>query len=94
MSYVELIPRGFEAFDRGDVESVLQTLHPDVEVHTSAEAGDDRNVRGHANQWGRGRDSGVRVDRAVIFLVTVQAGLTTRIHIYADRDTALAAIPS
>ena len=100
-----------------------RTLHPDIEVHTSAEVGeegtyrgpdgfdrwvavwleaweefrtevqeveevDDRNVLVHVNQWGRGRDSGLRVDRTVTFLVTVQDGKTTRLHIYGDREAA------
>ena len=125
MNNVELT-RGFEAFERGDVEAVRRTLHPDIEVHTSAEVGeegtyrgpdgfdrwvavwleaweefrtevqeveevDDRNVLVHVNQWGRGRDSGLRVDRTVTFLVTVQDGKTTRLHIYGDREAALAA---
>jgi ketosteroid isomerase-like protein len=30
---VEIVRRGYEAFSRGDVDAVLEVLHPDVEWH-------------------------------------------------------------
>jgi ketosteroid isomerase-like protein len=129
MINVELARAGFEAFNRGDVEGVLELLAPDVEVHSVAEVGeegtyhghqgyiewttiwldawsefhielleievvDDENVLVHSRQRGRGKGSGVEVEQNGIYLFTVKGGLATRLHLYADRDAALAAARS
>jgi ketosteroid isomerase-like protein len=118
---------GFEAFNRGDMEAVLDFLHPDVEVRSVAEVGqegdyrgrdgflhwnglwmeaweefqvelkeleevDDHNVLVHCDQWGRGRGSGLEVHQTVTYLFTIdEAGKATRVHIYTEREDALAA---
>jgi ketosteroid isomerase-like protein len=129
MINVELVRSGFEAFNRGDVTGVLALLHPDVEVHSVAEVGeegtyhghqgfldwtaiwldawddfkieveeieevDDENVLIHAHQWGRGKGSGLEVEQRGIYLFTMHEGLATRLHLYADRESALAAARS
>ena len=129
MINVELVRSGFEAFNRGDVTGVLALLHPDVEVHSVAEVGeegtyhghqgfldwtaiwldawddfkieveeieevDDENVLIHARQRGRGKGSGLEVEQNGIYLFTMREGLATRLHLYADRESALAAARS
>jgi ketosteroid isomerase-like protein len=120
------IREAFEAFNRGDVETVLEILHPDVEVYNSPEVGEEGSYRGHdgylawlrvwleawdefrididevevldertllvhCSQHGRGKGSGVEVTRRVVFLNRVEDGLTTQVHIYGDRESAIAA---
>lgn len=124
--HVELTRRGFEAFNRGDMDAVVKILHPEVEVHASGDVGeagtyhgrdgflhwnrvwmdaweefsveleeieelDDRNVLVHVHQTGRGRGSGVEVSQRIVYLFTVRDGLAARVHLYADRDSAVAA---
>ena len=52
---------------------------------------DDSNVLVHVTQHGRGRGSGLEVTQTVTYLFTERDGLATRLHIYADRDEAIAA---
>lgn len=53
----ELARRGIDAFNRGDIEAVLEQLHEDVEVYTSPELPNAGTYRGHdgflrwATQW-------------------------------------------
>jgi ketosteroid isomerase-like protein len=126
---VELARQGFEAFNRGDMEAVVEFLHPDVEIHASGEVGepgvyhgrdgflewnrvwmdawgefkveleqieelDAENILVHVLQSGRGRGSGVEVSQRVTYLFTVRDGYAARLHIYADRDSAVAAAGS
>jgi ketosteroid isomerase-like protein len=37
--------RGYEAFNRGDVQGALEFIHPDVEVHTGSELPDPQVYR-------------------------------------------------
>jgi ketosteroid isomerase-like protein len=32
--YVDIVVRGYEAFNRGDIEASLEILHPEIEWHT------------------------------------------------------------
>jgi ketosteroid isomerase-like protein len=126
MNNVELARAGFEAFNRGDVEGVLALLHPEVEVHSEGEVGeegtyhghegylrwvgvwleawdefrvewdeleevDDSNLLVHVTQYARGKGSGLEATQAATYLFTVRDGLASRVHIYADRERALAA---
>ena len=127
MNPVALARQGFEAFNRGDMEAVLEFLHPDVEVHSTAAVGeegtyhghqgflhwnrlwmdaweefwvdlkeieevDGHNVLVHVRQIGRGRGSGLEVDQVVTYLFTIDdEGKATRVHIYTEREEALAA---
>jgi ketosteroid isomerase-like protein len=43
---VEQLRRGYEAFNRGDYEAVLELMHPDVEVHDRPEVPDPRDYEG------------------------------------------------
>jgi uncharacterized protein len=127
MTTAELARAGFEAFNRGDIETVLELLSPDVEIHSVAEMGeegtyrghdgyrewtaiwldawdefrieiteieevDEQNVLIHSVQRARGKDSGVEVEQFGVYLFTLRDGKATRLHLYADRDSALAAI--
>jgi ketosteroid isomerase-like protein len=129
MTSAELARAGFEAFNRGDLETVLSLLSPDVEVHSVAEMGeegtyhghegylewtgiwldaweefqvelieveavDDENVLVHSRQRGRGKGSGVEVEQLGVYLFTVRDGRAVRLHLYGDRESALAAIRS
>lgn len=53
---------------------------------------DEHNFLVHCDQHGRGQGSGVEVTRHVVFLLTLQDGLAKRLHIYGDREAALAAL--
>jgi ketosteroid isomerase-like protein len=46
MNRAELARAGFEAFNRGDVDAVLELLSPDVEVHSTAETGEEGTYHG------------------------------------------------
>jgi ketosteroid isomerase-like protein len=123
---VERTRQGFEAFNRGDMEAVVKFLHPEVEIHASADVGepgtyhgrdgflvwnqvwmeawqdfqveleeieelDEENILVHVVQSGRGRGSGLDVSQRVTYLFTVRDGHAARLHIYGDRDSAVAA---
>jgi uncharacterized protein len=46
--HVDALRRGFEAFQQGDWEAVLEDVHPDVEVHEPRELPDAQVLHGHA----------------------------------------------
>jgi ketosteroid isomerase-like protein len=52
---------------------------------------DDENVLVHVTQSGRGRGSGLEVSQRVTYLFTLRDGLAARVHLYGDRDSAVAA---
>src|SRR5688572_21177748 len=45
---VEIIRRGFEAFQRGDWEAVLEDVDPNVEIHEPTALPDAQVFHGHA----------------------------------------------
>jgi len=129
MNTAELARAGFEAFNRGDIETVMGLLDPEVEIHSVAEVGeegtyhghegylewtsiwldawdeftvelteieevDESNVLIHSRQRGRGKGSGLEVEQYGVYLFTIRNGLATRLHLYADRESALAAARS
>ena len=55
---------------------------------------DDHNVLVHVTQSARGRGSGVEVSQNVTYLFTLHDGLASRLHLYPDRESALAAARS
>lgn len=65
-----------------------ETFHIDVE---EVEQVDDENFLVHVHQSGRGRGSGVEVSQQVTYLFTIRDDLIRRLHIYPDRESALAA---
>ena len=44
---VETLKRGFEAFNRGDINAMLEEFDPDVEWHTASDIPDSTVYRGH-----------------------------------------------
>src|ERR671925_26772 len=44
---VEIVRRGFEAFQRGDTEAILDDVDPDVEVHEPTDLPDAQVFHGH-----------------------------------------------
>jgi ketosteroid isomerase-like protein len=52
---VELTRQGFEAFNRGELETVVEFLHPDVEIHASGDVGEPGTYHGRDGfvQWNR-----------------------------------------
>ena len=45
---VEVVRRGLEAFNRGDLDAALQFAHPEVEWHDAPDMPDAGTYRGHA----------------------------------------------
>ena len=123
---VEVVRRGMEAFQRGDLEEFLAFLDPEVQVispaelpnpaHTTGRDGylewvgrwldawesfevepkqfepvGDRHVLIDVVELAVGKGSGVAVDMPMTYMVEVEDGLATRLHLYADRAQALAA---
>jgi ketosteroid isomerase-like protein len=123
---LERTRQGFEAFNRGDIEAVVEFLHPEVEVHAAEDVGeagtyhgrdgflewnnvwmeawqdfqveleeieelDEENILVHVVQSGRGRESGLEVSQRVTYLFTLRDGYAARLHLYGDRDSAVAA---
>lgn len=64
-----------------------------VEVDEVEEIGEE-DILVHATQRGRGRDSGLEVAQQGVYLFTVRDGLLTRLHLYPDRESAVAAARS
>ena len=61
-----------------------------VEVKEIEELGDEQMLV-HTTQRGRGRDSGLEVAQDGVYLFTLRDGLLSRLHLYADRESALVA---
>lgn len=55
---------------------------------------DDENVLVFVHQSGRGRGSGLQVSQDVVYLFTLREGKAVRLHLYADRESALKALES
>jgi ketosteroid isomerase-like protein len=122
----DVVRRGMDAFNRGDTNTMLALLHPDVDIFGSPDLANPGTYRGldgfmqWLNQWmeaweefrngvgdieqlddenvlvtvdahGRGRGSGIEVDLRLVYLFTVREGSVVRLHLYADRQSALAA---
>jgi ketosteroid isomerase-like protein len=53
--HVELTRQGFEAFNRGEMEAVVEFLHPEVEIHASADVGEPGTYHGRDGflEWNR-----------------------------------------
>jgi ketosteroid isomerase-like protein len=63
------------------------------ETHVlSASAPDEHHVITEVHQKAVGGASGIPVEMTVFYLLEVRDGRAVRFHIYADRDSALAAI--
>ena len=54
---VEIVRRGINAFNRGDLDEVLADYAPDVEWHTTGEFADDASIAGMRAWNGSGRNS-------------------------------------
>jgi ketosteroid isomerase-like protein len=118
---------GIEAFNRGDVDTVLALLDPDVETHVDPRLMNPGTHRGHegylrtveawTEAWGSleaellavsepderhilteirqravGAGSGVPVEMHLFWLFEFREGRVVRLHMYPDRDSALAAV--
>jgi ketosteroid isomerase-like protein len=123
---VELARVGIEAYNRGEIDAVLEFIDPDIEVHTPAdflntgtshgrdgfiqwaeqwneawdsyrmeieavEAVGDHHVVATLRQFARGAGSGVEVEMEIAQMYEVRGGKAIRLHLYPDRDTAVAA---
>jgi ketosteroid isomerase-like protein len=56
------------------------------------ETPDDNHVLAHIHQNATGAGSGVPVELDVVYMVELRDGRAVRMHIYPDRDAALAAV--
>jgi ketosteroid isomerase-like protein len=122
---VEIVTRCCEAFDRGDYETALNALAPDVEYDLS-HFPDGRVYRGHEGvreafriwmgtwedyrqerrglidageevvvptlEHGRGKGSGVELDRQTVGVWTMRDGKAVRIRFYTTVAEALEAV--
>jgi ketosteroid isomerase-like protein len=66
-------------------------------AHISYETGeletpDDDHVLAHISQRATGAHSGVPVELTVVYMIELCDGRAVRLHIYPDRDAALAAV--
>jgi ketosteroid isomerase-like protein len=125
---VELIRRASDAYNRGDIDAMLEELDPEIEWRPSFQVllgGEATVYRGHdgvrdfirdteeaftdleAEQYevrelgeqavaigqfrGRGRESGVRIETAMAWLVEFRNGKAVRVREYLDPAEALEA---
>jgi ketosteroid isomerase-like protein len=122
---IELARRGYEAFARGDTETVLAGLDPAIEVRAPGEVMGEELNYGHAGflkyaegwlePWdtyevipeeftdigdyvvvvyravGRGKGSGITVERRNAHLWTIRDDRAVRLEIFAEPDQALEA---
>jgi ketosteroid isomerase-like protein len=123
---VAIVRAGLEAFQRGDVESFLAFLDPEVELisppelpnpaHSTGRDGyvqwygrwleawetfeveaeefepvGERHVVMRVIQRGVGKGSGIEVEMPAFYMLEVEGGMATRVHLYADREQAVAA---
>jgi ketosteroid isomerase-like protein len=113
-SAVDLVRRCYEAFNRQDIEALLELLDPEVEWSTRREVPDEETYRGHGGarrriqtltgtfeefamepleytergdrvlvrvrQHGRGRASGVFVEKELTHMHTLRGGRVVRIE--------------
>jgi ketosteroid isomerase-like protein len=96
---LELVRRGFEAFQRGDRALALGAIddHFDVVDPVSSDSGfaaDHFLEAGErivvlCRQWGRRRDTGVRVEWRVAIAGTVDGGRITALEYYPSWEEAL-----
>jgi hypothetical protein len=56
------------------------------------ETPDESHVLAHVNQRATGAHSGVPVELTVVYMIELRNGCAVRLHIYPDRDAALAAV--
>jgi ketosteroid isomerase-like protein len=78
--YLRWVGEWLEAWDRFEIE-VLE-IEPVGDAH----------VISLVHQRGRGRGSGIEVTQDVAFMWEVQDARAVRLHLYPDRDAALAAV--
>jgi ketosteroid isomerase-like protein len=123
----QLLRSGIEATNRGDLETVMSMLDPEVECHVQPGLGNPgtwRGPRGYlemATAWNEafteidntvvavetprehhviaevhqtavGAVSGAPVEMTIFYMFEVHGERATRLHVYGDREAALAAI--
>jgi ketosteroid isomerase-like protein len=77
--YVRWVGQWLDAWESFEVES--EKFEPVGERH----------VLIHVTQHGVGRESGIEVEMGIIYMLEVEGGRATRVHLYADREQALEA---
>jgi ketosteroid isomerase-like protein len=124
---IEVTRHGFEAYNTGDLDSLIAILHPEVELHADSELINGGDFRGHegfmrwnadwveaweefrieprsvetfgghciladTHQVARGAGSGIDVEMDVFWVFEVEDDLVVRMHLYASREPAVAAV--
>ena len=77
--YVRWVGQWLDAWESFEVES--ETFEPVGERH----------VLIHVTQRGVGKESGIEVEMRIFYMLEVEGGMATRVHLYQDREQALAA---
>jgi ketosteroid isomerase-like protein len=100
---VEAFERGLEAGNRGDVDALLDELHPKIEWHSVLHAlmgGQQTVFRGHdgvrrmigdGRTRTRGTASGAETETPLALVTEIRNGKTISIRAYLDREEALEA---
>jgi ketosteroid isomerase-like protein len=125
---VEVVRRAADAYNRRDIDAVLEELDPEIEWHPLLQVllgGEATVYRGHEGAralWrdldeaftefqveqselrdlgeqvivighlqGRGRESGVKTETAIVWLVDFKSGKAIRVREYLDLEEALEA---
>jgi ketosteroid isomerase-like protein len=82
---------GHEGF--GEMSAAWEEPWAEISYEVSEiETPDNDHVLAHVHQRATGAQSGVPVELEVVYLVEVRDGRAVRLHIYPDRDVALAAV--
>jgi ketosteroid isomerase-like protein len=82
---------GVDGF-REMTESWRDAFAEDRSEVISAEMPDDNHLIAEMRQTAVGSVSGVPVEMTNVYMLEVRRGRTVRFHIYADRDSAMAAV--
>jgi ketosteroid isomerase-like protein len=80
--------QGFVAMAASWEEPWAQISYETGELETP----DDEHVLAHIIQRATGAQSGVPVELEVVYMIELRGGRAVRLHIYPDRDAALAAV--
>jgi ketosteroid isomerase-like protein len=79
---------GFAAMAEAWEEPWAEITYETKEIETP----DDRHVLAHIHQSATGAQSGVPVELDVVYMVELRDDRAVRLHIYPDRERALAAV--
>ena len=77
---------------RKTIDAWLEAFEWQTDTVLSLEHPDDHHVIAEVNQAGVGAGSGVEVEMQIAFLFEIREGMIVRLHLYPDRESAVAAL--